>query len=83
MAVLRIGQTTIGMTNASQSPESGKGLECDKLSREAVLKFWQGYPQMIIDIAGHHAGKTFTHFEIDSYEAGGQTWTGILPEEFK
>ncbi|MBR6605416.1 MAG: hypothetical protein IKK92_06065 [Prevotella sp.] len=83
MAVLRIGQTTIGKTNASQSPESGKGLECDKLSREAVLKFWQGYPQMIIDIAGRHAGKTFTHFEIDSYEAGGQTWTGKLPEEFK
>lgn len=81
--VLRIGQTTIGKTNESQSPESGRGLECDKLSREAVLKFWQAYPQMIIDIAGHHAGKTFTHFEIDSYEAGGQTWSGVLPTEFK
>ena len=81
--VLRIGQTTIGKTNESQSPESGRGLECDKLSREAVLKFWQAYPQMIIDIAGHHAGKTFTHFEIDSYEAGGQTWSGVLPAEFK
>jgi len=81
--VLRIGQTTIGKTNEAQSPESGRGLECDKLSREAVLKFWQAYPQMIIDIAGHHAGKTFTHFEIDSYEAGGQTWSGVLPAEFK
>ena len=81
--VLRIGQTTIGKTNESQSPESGRGLECDKLSREAVLKFWQAYPQMIIDIAGHHAGKTLTHFEIDSYEAGGQTWSGVLPPEFK
>ena len=81
--VLRIGQTTIGKTNESQSPESGRGLECDKLSREAVLKFWQAYPQMIINIAGHHAGKTFTHFEIDSYEAGGQTWSGVLPAEFK
>lgn len=81
--VLRIGQTTLGKTNASQSPASGCGLECDKLSREAVLKFWQGYPQLIIDLAGHHAGKTFTHFEIDSYEAGGQTWSGVLPAEFK
>lgn len=80
--VLRIGQTTLGRTNQSQSPESGRGLECDKLSREAVLKFWQGYPQMVIDLAGPHAGTTFTHFEIDSYEAGGQTWSGVLPAEF-
>lgn len=83
MALLRIGQTTIGKTNESQSPSSGRGLECDKLSRKAVLKFWQAYPQMIIDLAGHHAGKTFTHFEIDSYEAGGQTWSEVLPAEFK
>ena len=83
MTLLRIGQTTTGKTNESQSPVSGCGLECDKLSREAVLKFWQAYPQMIIDLAGHHAGKTFTHFEIDSYEAGGQTWSGVLPTEFK
>ena len=81
--VLRIGQTTTGKTNESQSPESGRGLECDKLSREAVLKFWQAYPQMVIDLAGHHAGKTFTHFEIDSYEAGGQIWSGVLPAEFE
>ncbi len=83
LCFLRIGQTTIGKTNASQSPESGCGLECDKLNRIAVKKFWDAYPQMIIEIAGHHAGKTFTHFEIDSYEAGGQTWSSILPEEFK
>ena len=83
MTLLRIGQTTIGKTNESQSPVSGCGLECDKLSREAVLKFWQAYPQQIIDLAGHHAGKTFVHFEIDSYEAGGQTWSGVLPTEFK
>ncbi len=81
--VLRIGQTTIGKTNEAQSLESGRGLECDKLSREAVLKFWQAYPQMLIDLAGHHAGTTFTHFEIDSYEAGGQTWSGVLPAEFE
>ncbi len=67
----------------AQSPESGRGLECDKLSREAVLKFWQAYPQMLIDLAGHHAGTTFTHFEIDSYEAGGQSWSGVLPAEFE
>lgn len=82
MSALRIGQTTIGKTNESQSPESGGGLECDKLSRKAVAEFWNGYPKMIIDLAGHHAGKTFTNFEIDSYEAGGQAWSPVLPDEF-
>lgn len=81
--ILRIGQTTNGKTNYAQAPESGRGLECDKLSREAVLRFWNGYPSMVIETAGRHAGKTFTHFEIDSYEAGGQTWSPALTEEFR
>ncbi len=81
-SILRIGQTTNGKTNEAQAPESGLGLECDKISREAVKKFWEGYPSMLIETAGKHAGKSFTHIEIDSYEAGGQTWSPILPEEF-
>ncbi|MDE6018959.1 MAG: hypothetical protein K2G85_09135 [Muribaculaceae bacterium] len=81
-SILRIGQTTNGKTNEAQAPESGRGLECDKLNREAVKKFWNGYPSMIIETAGSHVGKTFTHIEIDSYEAGGQTWSRVLPEEF-
>lgn len=80
---LRIGQTTNGKTNEAQAPETGRGLECDKLSREAVKAFWDGYPTMMIETAGRHSGKTFTHFEIDSYEAGGQTWSPVLPAEFK
>lgn len=81
-SILRIGQTTNGKTNEAQAPESGRGLECDKINRDAVKKFWDGYPSMIVEIAGQHAGKTFTHFEIDSYEAGGQTWSPALPKEF-
>lgn len=83
VSILRIGQTTTGKTNEAQAPESGRGLECDKLSQKAVLEFWKGYPTMIMQTVGHHAGKTFTHFEIDSYEAGGQTWSPVLPGEFK
>ncbi len=82
-SVLRIGQTTNGKTNEAQAPESGCGLECDKMSREAVLDFWKGYPTMLIETAGPHCGNTFTHIEIDSYEAGGQTWSPALPEEFQ
>ena len=81
--ILRIGQTTIGKTNEAQAPESGRGLECDKLSREAVKEFWDGYPSMVLETAGRHVGSTFTHFEIDSYEAGGQTWSPVLPAEFR
>lgn len=82
-SALRIGQTTNGKTNEAQAPETGRGLECDKLSREAVLDFWKGYPSMVLETAGRHCGKTFTHLEIDSYEAGGQTWSPVLPEEFR
>lgn len=83
MTILRIGQTTNGKTNEAQAPESGRGLECDKMSREAVLRFWNIYPQMVLDVAGRHAGKTFRNFEVDSYEAGGQTWSAVLPDEFQ
>ena len=81
-SILRIGQTTNGKTNEAQAPETGRGLECDKMSRKAVKAFWDGYPSMVIETAGRHAGKTLTHIEIDSYEAGGQTWSQALPEEF-
>ncbi len=83
MRAMRIGQTTIGKTNVAQAPESGRGLECDKLSRKAVLEFWNGYPKMLIETAGHHVGKTFNYLEIDSYEAGGQVWSAVLPDEFR
>ena len=81
--ILRFGHTTNGKTNQAQAPLSGQGLECDKMRREAVRAFWDAYPQMLIDLAGPHAGKTFNVIEIDSYEAGGQDWSVVLPEEFR
>lgn len=81
--ILRIGHTTNGRTNASQSATGGTGLECDKMSREAVNRFWSAYPSMLLQIAGEHAGKTFNRIEIDSYEAGSQDWTPLMPAEFE
>ncbi|MBQ7213114.1 MAG: hypothetical protein IJS25_01105 [Bacteroidales bacterium] len=81
--LMRFGHTTNGKTNYATAPEGGVGLECDKMRREAVLHFWQQYPQQIIDIAGEETGKTFKRFEIDSYEAGGQEWTEAMPQEFQ
>lgn len=80
---IRIGHTTNGRTNGNNSPESGMGLECDKMSKEAVRKYWSSYPAMLLEIAGEHAGKTFSRIEIDSYEAGAQDWTPLMMEEFK
>ena len=80
--VYRFGHTANGKTNGSTSPESGAGLECDKMSREAVAHYWSGYPDMLLTLAGEEVGKTFQRLEIDSYEAGGQEWTRRMPEEF-
>ncbi len=81
--LVRFGHTTNGKTNESQSPVSGRGLECDKMRREAVKAFWDAYPAMIVDLAGNLAGTVFTRLEIDSYEAGGQDWSVVLPDEFR
>ena len=78
----RFGHTTNGKDNHGTAPEGGVGLECDKMSAEAVDHFWSLFPAEIIRIAGPHAGKTFLRFEVDSYECGGQSWTPRLPEEF-
>ena len=80
--VYRFGHTANGKTNGSTSPESGTGLECDKMSREAVAHYWSTYPAMLLNLAGEESGNTFQLLEIDSYEAGGQEWTKRMPEEF-
>jgi hypothetical protein len=78
----RFGHTTIGKINGT-APVSGQGLEVDKMSKEALEKFWALYPAKLLEMAGDHVGKTFKRFEIDSFEAGEQTWTKKMAEEFK
>lgn len=81
--VLRIGHTTNGKTNSATAPYGGVGLECDKMSREAVKHYWNTYPELLFSVLGEATGKTFQRLEIDSYEAGGQEWTSAMPQEFK
>ncbi|MCX6896676.1 MAG: glycosyl hydrolase, partial [Verrucomicrobia bacterium] len=81
--ILRFGHTTTGRSNAAQAPPSGVGLECDKLSRVALERYWAGYPAMLLNLAGKNAGTAFTRIEIDSYEAGPQSWTPAMLPEFK
>lgn len=81
--IYRFGHTTNGKTNWGTAPTGGVGLECDKMSREAVEHYWSTYPSLLLELAAGNVGKTFQRIEIDSYEAGGQEWTKLMPEEFK
>lgn len=80
--IIRFGHTTTGKTNWGTAPEGGVGLECDKMSRSAVHKFWESYPTMLLSLVPEANGTTFKRFEMDSFEAGGQDWTPLMPEEF-
>ena len=80
--LMRFGHTTNGKTNVATGPAGGVGLECDKMSRRAVRRYWAGYPQQLLDLAGDAVGGVFQRIEIDSYEAGGQEWTPEMPAEF-
>ncbi len=82
--ILRIGHTPTGKDN-HPAPKEGTGLECDKLSKEALDAHWQGYVQKVIDDLGPLAGKdkAFNNVLIDSYEVGGQNWTPKFRQEFQ
>lgn len=80
--ILRFGHTTTGHRNDT-APISGQGLEVDKLSKEALDQFWKLYPEKLLEAMGEHSGKTFKRLEIDSYEAGFQNWTSVMPDEFR
>lgn len=82
--ILRIGHTPIGMKN-HPAPDGGEGLECDKLSAEALDAHWAGYVQKVLDDLGPLAGKgkPLNNVLIDSYEVGGQNWTPKFREEFQ
>jgi hypothetical protein len=80
--IVRFGHTTTGKMN-SPAPKSGRGLECDKMCREAVEAFWTGYPAQVLADAGLLAGKTLKKMLIDSYEAGSQDWTPQMRDEFR
>lgn len=80
--VMRIGHTPTGAMNAP-APESGRGLEVDKLSSEALDAYWAGFMAKIVAESGELAGKTFVATHIDSWENGSQNWTPRFREEFR
>jgi hypothetical protein len=83
--VLRLGHTSTGAEN-SPAPKTGRGLECDKLSKEGIEANFSG---MMAKLVGDtrskggraNAGLVATH--IDSWENGAQNWTAKMREEFQ
>ncbi len=81
--IMRFGYGLTGKTNHPASAEA-TGLEVDKLDPVAIRDYYKNYLQTYIDASKGMLGKRgITHLLNDSYEAGCQTWTGRMAEEFK
>lgn len=80
--IQRIGHTT---TASSTRPpvKGGNGLECDKLSSEAMGIHFTNMMGKLIASVGSMAGPTLSATHIDSWEVGSQNWTPKFREEFQ
>jgi hypothetical protein len=78
----RIGHTSTG--SSTRPPvKGGNGLECDKLSREAMDLHFTNMLGRLITRAGSLAGPTLAATHIDSWEVGSQNWTPRFRKEFQ
>jgi hypothetical protein len=80
--VLRFGHTSTGVQN-HPAPATGRGLECDKLSKKGIEANFAGMMAKLIDDAGPLAGKTLMATHVDSWENGAQNWTDAMRDEFR
>ena len=80
--IISFGHGSTGATN-HPSPPAGMGLECDKMSKEAVEIHFNNFVGEMMKLVGPLTGKTLIGTHVDSWEVGCQTWTKTFPEEFK
>ena len=81
--IYRFGASLTGKMNHPASPNA-TGLEVDKLDKDAWTRYFHKYLDMYKEAAGGMLGeKGITHLLVDSYEAGTETWTAMLPQEFR
>ncbi|WP_282035758.1 glycosyl hydrolase [Saccharicrinis aurantiacus] len=80
--ILRLGHTPTGKKNIS-APNGAQGLECDKMSRDAVDAFWKDGISPIIDKLDTLVGTVLKNCIIDSYEVGCANWTPDFKSHFK
>ena len=75
--ILRMGYTSTGHTNATAG--GGKGLECDKFSREAVGKQVDAWFGEFMKRPHHNV---INYMHVDSWECGSQNWSPTFADEF-
>jgi alpha-L-rhamnosidase len=80
--VMRIGHTSTGIDNHPASA-GGQGLECDKLSKQAIKVHMDAFIGKLAAHARDLVGNTFLAAHIDSWEVGDQNWTPLFRDEFK
>jgi hypothetical protein len=81
--IFRFGFSLTGKTNHPASPEA-TGLEVDKLDPKAITEYFNNYLKTYVDATGGKLGKGGIEYLLtDSYEAGPQTWTWNMQEEFR
>ncbi|GAB3662351.1 hypothetical protein GCM10028791_37410 [Echinicola sediminis] len=80
--ILRLGHTPTGEMNRFPS-DGGRGLECDKMNRQAVDQFWEEGIMPIVNRLDTLIGSVVTRCHIDSYEVGTTNWTSGFANEFK
>ena len=76
--IIRFGHTTTGQQNATAG--GGRGLECDKFSREAVNKQIDGWFAKFMERPHHDVIK---YMHVDSWECGSQNWSKNFAYEFQ
>jgi hypothetical protein len=81
--IVRFGYSLTGKENHPASPEA-TGLEVDKLDATAVKNYFENYLNQYKDATGGLMGsKGLKYMVTDSYEAGQETWTPKMAEEFQ
>lgn len=80
--ILRIGYTTTG-EEVFAAPDSGIGLNCDKFNKSGVDEHFDKFLDPLLNKLKPWCGRSFTALIVDSWEAGKQNWTHILPEYFE
>ncbi|MDD4025728.1 MAG: glycosyl hydrolase, partial [Kiritimatiellae bacterium] len=80
--ISRIGMASTGVM-CGPTPPQARGLECDKMSREAVAVHFDGMiGEFMRRIPAEHR-KGFQHITLDSYEVGPQNWTDGMTVTFR
>lgn len=81
--IVRVGFSLTGKKNHPAIPEA-TGLEVDKMDPQAINSYYTTYINMYLKASNGMMGKKgIQNILNDSYEAGTQTWTRRMPEEFK